>query len=356
MNKRYTIFIVISLFIPVFAICILGFFIYKEFSNNEDTSAARYSHFQELTDKPIVFMSKFHNENGELYLYEDGEITRLTDNNRHENNPALSPEGNKIAFHAGDLDNPLTWEIYILDINTKEETRLTSNNLIDGHPDWSPDGTKIVYAKFTNSSNQPTATADLFIYDLNSGVISQMTDNDWEDNDPEWSPDGTKIVFKSTRNTQKAGREEIFIMNANGTETKQLTTTSGWESDHDPSWSPDSKSIVFSRFEGERIWMDIANNEILQNEWEELLPWNVFEVDLEGNEKMLTSYTDAAAGLPVFSSDINYVSFMYLDPVTNSSRMFGADHELYIIEKNSLELKKFFSDKDHSPTLEYWDW
>jgi len=88
--------------------------------------------WEEQPNGKIVFLSKADSpESGELYLLDkSGQITRLTDNNRHENNPALSPDGKKVAFHGGDVDNPLTWDIYVIDLETKEETRLTNNNIL----------------------------------------------------------------------------------------------------------------------------------------------------------------------------------------------------------------------------------
>lgn len=354
MKESIKSFIFTSLSIVLITICLLGFQIYKEFS--KPTTKEIQLSLKSTQKEPLIFMSKADNEDGEIYLYQNNETKRLTYNSRHENNPALSPDGKKIAFHAGELDNPLTWEIYILEIESKEETRLTSNNVIDGHPDWSPDGTKIVYSTFKDSFGNPSATADIFIYDLNTGIITQLIDNEWEDNDPEWSPDGNKIAFKSTRNSNQPGREEIFIINSDGTDVKQLSHNSGWESDHDPSWSPDGQKVVFSRFEGKRIWMDITNSEILQSSWKELFPWNIFLVDLDGNETKLTNAYSSAAGLPVFTKDNNVIGYWYFEPIISNTKMIGADHELHLIDIEEKKRTSFFSDKYHSPTLEYWDW
>lgn len=111
-----------------------------------------YALWKEQPNEKIVFMSKADSPDGELYLLDkNGKITRLTNNDRHENNPALSFDGSRIAFHAGDAENMLSWEIYILDIDTGEESRLTTNTVIDGHPDWSPDDSKIVFSSFRDA-------------------------------------------------------------------------------------------------------------------------------------------------------------------------------------------------------------
>lgn len=313
-----------------------------------------YSLWQQQPNEKIVFMSKADSSLGELYILDkQGHITRLTDNDRHENNPALSPDGKKVAFHGGDMNDLLSWEIYILNIQTGQETRLTGNTVLDGHPDWSPDGSRIVFASFRTADGEPSGTADIYVINTDGTGLTRLTDSEWEDSDPEWSPDGTRIVFKSTRNTRQAAREEIFVMDSDGKNVKRLTTTGGWQSDHDPSWSPDGTSIVFSRFEGSRPWTDIMDMNILVNDWEGLMPWNSFRIDLEGNIIKLTD-VEFAAGLPVYSADGLSILYLQLDFIASNNQLIGADHRLILMEPDGPV--QLIPDDRHTPTLEYFDW
>ncbi|MBU1983592.1 hypothetical protein KJ815_04180 [bacterium] len=324
--------------------------------NEPNTEDDPYALWKEQPNERIVFMSRADSPEGELYLLEkNGQITRLTDNNRHENNPAISPDGKKVAFNGGDEGSMLTWEIFILDLETNEETQLTENSVIDAHPDWSPDGSRIVFGSFRDAQGNPFGTADIYAMNSSDGSeLARLTDSPWEDNDPEWSPDGTRIVFKSTRNTQQSGREEIYIMSSDGADPQRLTTTSGWESDHDPSWSPHSDLILFIRFEGSRAWFDIAD---FANDWEELTPWNVHRVNLGGNVERLTNSSDAGWGVVLFSTDASQILFGTIHWIINDgNQVIGGLHRLILMNPNGSNQRQLLRDDNHTGTLEYFDW
>ena len=58
---------------------------------------------------------------------------------------------------------------------------------------------------------------------------------------PAWSPDANTIAFASRRD----GHTHIYVMRADGTNTRRLT--SGAEDDSTPAWSPDGRQIAFAR-------------------------------------------------------------------------------------------------------------
>ena len=69
-----------------------------------------YALWKQQPNEKIVFTSQVDSLERELYVLDkSANITRLTNNKRYENNPALSPDGKKVAFHGGDEENPLTW-------------------------------------------------------------------------------------------------------------------------------------------------------------------------------------------------------------------------------------------------------
>ncbi|CAN5387377.1 hypothetical protein BH10ACI2_BH10ACI2_12080 [soil metagenome] len=71
--------------------------------------------------------------------------------------------------------------------------------------------------------------------------------------DPSPSPDGKKLVY----NIVILGREQLFIMNVDGTGSVQVTSD---DADHeDPAWSPDGKKIAFTYIKDKVETISIIN-------------------------------------------------------------------------------------------------
>ena len=70
--------------------------------------------------------------------------------------------------------------------------------------------------------------------------MERLTDNQVRDSHPQWSPDGRRITFVSVRD----GNEEIYVMNAEGSDQTRLTYNPG--RDISPVWSPNGEHIAFS--------------------------------------------------------------------------------------------------------------
>jgi len=64
-----------------------------------------------------------------------------------EDQPALSPDGNQIAF-AWDGEKGDNSDIYVKSINGDKPLRITSDPAVDFRPTWSPDGQRIAFLRF----------------------------------------------------------------------------------------------------------------------------------------------------------------------------------------------------------------
>lgn len=81
---------------------------------------------------------------------------------------------------------------------------------------------------------------EIYVMNADGSDLKNITGNEATDFDPDWSPDGAKIVFVSNRD----GPAAIYSMNADGSDVRRLTEKLGGIS---PKWSPDGARIVYSR-------------------------------------------------------------------------------------------------------------
>ncbi len=96
---------------------------------------------------------------------------------------------------------------------------------------------KIVFAS-RRSGNQ-----EIFTMNADGSQILRLTNSTAVDSLPKFSPDGTKIVFDTQIGT---GNRQLFTMNADGTNLIQLTNLTNTEN-YDASFSPDNSTVLFTR-------------------------------------------------------------------------------------------------------------
>ena len=73
---------------------------------------------------------------------------------------------------------------------------------------------------------------EIYVMNANGSDVTRLTNDPASDGGPAWSPDGLKIAFSSNRD----GSYEIYIMNTDGSNVTRLTNYP--ESDTMPAWGP----------------------------------------------------------------------------------------------------------------------
>jgi TolB protein len=161
---------------------------------------------------------------------------RLVNRGQGLNHPDWSPAGDRLAL-AGYAD-ATTYSIYAVNADGSNLLRLTqASGVLDKEPDWSPDGTKIVFVRdySPNQSNRQ----EIWVMDADGSNAHWVGVQGLGDT-VEWARDGTIFLFSS----ETSGGWEIFSCQTSGADTRQLTHANSLGQMH-PSWSPDGNQIVF---------------------------------------------------------------------------------------------------------------
>jgi len=225
----------------------------------------------------IVYTSRAQTGYRALILLDVTSGTRqtvLSEPGIDEESPALSPDGTRIAFSSTRDGNP---EIYTIGVDGSGITRITENAARDILPAWSPDGKKLIFNRIPDASAggpfvivnadgsgettvpgtiggdgvlSPDGSTlaygfgqDVLLVNLD-GSNSRTLAVDVPASEPAWSPDGSQIAFGCVTNEN----QEICIVNADGSNLRNITNSAAPIGEIQPSWSPDGKYVTYTTF------------------------------------------------------------------------------------------------------------
>nr|MBA2734621.1 PD40 domain-containing protein [Acidobacteriota bacterium] len=163
-------------------------------------------------------------------------------------------------------------------IDTSQSRQVTSGAAKYYGGTWTPDG-KIVY------SSDVSGNRDLWIMDADGGDQKQLTSDAGINFSPVVSPDGRYIVFVSDR---KDARHTIWRMEIDGSNPKQLTNSNY---DRNPAFSPDGQWIIYTSMGA--------------------MHPNLWRISIDGGEPV--KLTDTFSTAPMVSPDGKLIACYYWD-------------------------------------------
>jgi Tol biopolymer transport system component len=131
----------------------------------------------------------------------------------------------------------------------------------------------------TNQNNN-----EIFVVDADGTDAIRLTESPTFDSSPVFSPDGSKIAFMTDRD----GDNEVFVMGADGSNPTNITNNDSY--DAAPSWSPDGSKIATQSVR------DGTDNEVVV-------------MDADGSDQTNVTANDDDDYEPAFSPDGRRIAF-----------------------------------------------
>ena len=170
--------------------------------------------------------------------------TPVTSYPGNERDPALSPDGARIAFawdgDGNGVEVEHQYDLYVQSARGGGPTRLTTHPADERSPAWSPNGEEIAFVRCGGGS------CSISIVDAAGGDERLVVDPDLVIQDLVWSPDGQMLAFSGRRGQQ--GAYSVHLLPLDGSQPQRLTSpTSTYPGDLNPAFSPDGRALAFVR-------------------------------------------------------------------------------------------------------------
>jgi Tol biopolymer transport system component len=345
---------------------------------------------------------------------------QLTYDGRRSGEGYFSPDGQQLVFQSErEPGNPF-YQIYILDLESGDTHRVSPGIGKTTCAFFRPRTGEVLFA---STHHDPEVKAkqqaeldfratgkerryswdydeqmDIYSARRDGTQLRRLTDAYGYDAEASYSPDGSKIVFTSIRDAYPADRlsaedrervkldpsyfAEIYIMNADGSEPRRLTSAPGY--DGGPFFSPDGQRILWRRFIADGTIADIYTMKPDGSDVRRLtdfgcMAWapffhpsgqyviftankfgfsnfELFVVDAAGErEPARVTFTDGFDGLPVFSPGGHRLCWTSSRTADAKAQLFFADWKhaeaVVALDASPRRAKPVSADVQASPTF-----
>ncbi len=199
-----------------------------------------------LVAKDRIFVDQWSPTRSELFIADaDGRNPRkLVAGLELDYNASFSSDGEWVVFTSERYGSA---DIFRVRTNGMGIERLTNDPAFDDQAALSPDGNSLAFV-----STRATGSTDIHILDMKTRQIRNLTNSPGGDYRPSWSPDGRRIAFSSDRGTslqrskgnwEQVQEASVYLVGADGRDLRKLSREGQLAGS--PKWSPDGARIVF---------------------------------------------------------------------------------------------------------------
>jgi len=195
--------------------------------------------------------------------------------------------------------------LWVLDIEDREETKLTDESFLVGSFDVNRDGDRVVLAARPDDRTNYPFMSELYLLERASGDLRRLTDNRAPENAPLWAPDGDSFLYHAPSDVDFDLRSGYFwIMDVTTDTARRLEGQNTGEIDG-VAWTADGAGILFNENRGAAT--------------------NLYRLDVSSDE--VTAVTDRPGTMRAraYSADRRRIVFSYEDHTTPADLWAVAD-------------------------------
>ena len=238
-------------------------------------------------------------------------------------------------------------QIWVSNVDTKENIQYTFNLKSSSSPEFSPDGKMIAFLSARSGKNQ------IWIINTNGGEAKKLTSEKKGVNSIKWSPDGKVISFlKSDDDTEeekksKENKTDVILVDKNFkyshiysysfTEDTVRQITKGNFSVNNYDYSPDGKKIIFSHQDDTNINTGFINTDI-----------SIIGSDGKNFENLIIR--PGLDSNPIFSGNGNKFAFISSGGKQESIGL----RDVYIFDLKDREITKLYNTPNRDSNIISW--